>query len=246
MAKESFDNLMLIGRAGSGKSEFTDFLKQVDQNERLNKYHISQFEEIDDFPWIHSIFRDEDLWEELGVPRRLSKKDQKIYTTVDYDIYKFMALKFSLELKKRTNFNDNYYKDKTIIVEYARGRSDGYKSTLEAFDDWLLKRSAIFYLDNTYEESTRRNTVRSSEKIEKQTILHHKCPVEVMEKYYETHDWYDLTDKKPTGFIKIKGISIPFVSVWNIPESHDFKVLEERYSAPLIKLWDLYSKREKV
>lgn len=243
MAKASFDNLMLIGRAGSGKSELIDFLKSLKDDDRLSKYNVGLIEEIDDFPWLFSLFKDEDIWEALGRPRTLSKKIGHIYDTVDYDLYDFTSLKFNLEVKKRISSEEHFYEKKTLFIEYARGRSDGYKRTLNLFSPELLKNTAIFYMDNTFEESMRRNTIRSSESDEDQTILKHKTPLNVMEYYYKDHDWYDLTDKKPSGYLKIHGINVPFVTVWNIPESHDLNVLETRYSTSLKTLWKLYSER---
>lgn len=241
MTKRSFDNLMLIGRAGSGKSELVDFLKGVEEGERLEKYHIGAFDEIDDFPWIHSMFKDEDIWEKLGRPRRSSTRIENIYATTDYDIYKFTILKFNMVISEKCLSAPAYYQNKTLFIEFARGREDGYKIAFDLFDKDILEKTAIFYMDNTFEESMRRNTVRSSESEVEQSILYHKVPVEVMEDYYKTHDWYDLTDKRPHGYLEIKGLKIPFVTVWNIPESHDLKVLEGRYSPPLKKLWELYS-----
>lgn len=243
MARRSFDNLMLIGRAGSGKSELVDFLKTVSETERFEKYNIGAFDEIDDFPWIHAMFKDEDIWEKLGCPRRLSKRVERTYETLDYDIYDFTTLKFNIEIERNYSGNDGYYDNRTLFIEYARGREDGYRRSFDLLDEDILERTAIFYMDNTFEESMRRNTTRSSDKDEKQTILYHKVPLGVMENYYRTHDWYDLTDKEPHGHIVVKGMRIPFVTVWNVPESHDMKVLEERYSPPLKKLWDLYENR---
>lgn len=243
VTRETFDNLMLIGRAGSGKSELIDFLKNVKETERLEKYHIGKFEEMDDFPWLLSMFEDEDIWEKLGRPRKFSKKIEKVYENMDYEIYKFTALKFDLEIRKLTAANGNYYNDRTLFVEFARGREDGYKSTLGLFSPEVLKRTAIFYMDNTFEESMRRNTTRSCESDTNQTILCHKVPLGIMEGYYKTHDWDKLTAKKPDGDIIVNGVNVPFVTVWNIPESHDFKVLEARYSPPLKKLWELYKNK---
>lgn len=235
-----FDNLILIGRGGSGKSELIDFLKNVSLSERQEKYHIGEFKEIDDFPWIHSMFKDEDIWEELGRSRKLSRKTNKIYITTDYDVYKFMILKFNMVIREEYMDDPFFYDNKTLFIEFARGREDGYKLAFSLLDKEILKKSAIFFMDNTFEESMRRNTVRSSDSDTKQTILNHKVPVEVMENYYKIHDWYELTDKKPSGYIEAQGLKVPFVTVWNIPESHDFKVLEERYSPPLKELWKLY------
>lgn len=241
MTIKTFDNLMLIGRGGSGKSELIDFLKSVSLKERLEKFHVGEFDEIDDFPWIHAIFKEEDLWEKLGRPRQLSRRQENIYATVDYQIYDFMILKFNIAISEKYLWGSDFYKRNTLFIEYARGGENGYKKALGLFDPELLRHTAIFYVDNTFEESMRRNEVRSSESDVKQTVLNHKVPVEVMEALYKTHDWYDLTDKKPEGYIEAQGIRIPYVTVWNIPESHDLKVLEGRYSPQLKKLWQLYS-----
>lgn len=243
MTKNAFDNLILIGRGGCGKSELIDFLKQVDEKSRLEKYHIGAFEEMDDFPWLYSMLKEEDLWEQLGRPRQLATRRENVYITKDYGIYKFLTLKFNLEIEKKLLHNRAFYDSKTLFIEFARGRDDAYKTAFSLLDEKILKRSAVFYLDNTFEESLRRNTVRSSDSDAKQTILKHKVPIEVMEYYYKTHDWYELTGKAAEGFISFKDVEIPFVTVWNMPESHDFKVLEERYGPPLKKLWELYNNK---
>ena len=84
MTKLSFDNLMLIGRAAAGKSELIDFLKKIPKEERIQKYHIGAFEEMDDFPWLYQMWKDEDIWEKLGRPRKLAKKRDNVYLTEDY------------------------------------------------------------------------------------------------------------------------------------------------------------------
>lgn len=241
MSSKTFDNLMLIGRAGSGKSELIDFLKNVDEASRLEKYHIGAFTEVDDFPWIHAMFKDEDIWEELGRPRRYSRRIENVYATTDYEIYSFTIMKFNVEIRKHFINTPGFYKNNTLFIEYARGRDNGYRDALNLFDREILEHTAVFYMDNTFEESMRRNIVRSSDSDVNQTVLNHKVPVEVMEHLYKTHDWYELTGKKASGYVEVKGVKVPFVTVWNIPESHDFKVLEGRYSPPLKDLWRLYS-----
>lgn len=243
MQKQAFDNIILIGRGGCGKSELIDFLKRVPEADRLEKFHIGTFEELDDFPWLHSMLKDEDLWEQLGYPRRLGQRKENVYVTRDYNIYGFLILKLNRTVREKFLSSSDFYKNKTLFIEFARGREGAYKKAFGMFDREILKESAVFYLDNTFEESLRRNEVRSNDKDTNQTILNHKVPVEVMEYLYKTHDWHELTDKKPDGYIETQGVRVPFVTVWNIPESHDFSVLEGRYSAPLVKLWELYQNR---
>ena len=48
--KNTFDILLLIARPAAGKSEVIDYLKQVPLEERLRRFHVGKFEEIDDFP----------------------------------------------------------------------------------------------------------------------------------------------------------------------------------------------------
>lgn len=244
MGKRSFNNIILTGRGGSGKSEFIDFLKKIDKEERLAKYNIGDFDEMDDFPWLYSMFRDEDIWESLGRERSLSKKVEQIYITKDYGLYDLMTLKFNLELGKKLAARPDFYDKHTLFIEFARGRKGSYRRTFDLLSEEVLKESCIFFLDNTFEESMRRNTVRSKASDSKQTILHHKVPVEVMEYYYKENDWKELTGGRQFGYLEVKGLKVPFVTVWNIPESHDFKVLEERYSPPLKKLWELYTIKE--
>jgi hypothetical protein len=244
--KKTFDNLMLIGRAAAGKSEFIDFLKKIPEPQREEKYHIGHFEEMDDFPWLYAMLKDEDLWEQLGRSRNLASRRENVYITKDYDVYRFLTLKFNQQVAKRLFEEPKFYEHKTLFIEYARGREDAYKIALNLLDKDILKRTAIFYLDNTFEESLRRNTVRSTDSDAKQTILHHKTPLEVMEYYYRTHDWHELTGKKESGYIEIKGIKMPFVTVWNIPESHDFHILEKRYGPALKRLWELYDDKKTV
>jgi hypothetical protein len=189
------------------------------------------------------MLKDEDILEQLGYPRRFGERVENVYRTKDYNLYNFLILKFNVTIKEKYIAKPEFYEKKTLFIEFARGREDGYKKVFNMLDKEILKNSAIFYLDNTFEESLRRNTTRSTDKDTNQTILNHKVPVEVMEYLYKTHDWYELTDKQPSGYVSAQGLKIPFVTVWNMPETLDFKALEERYSGPLKKLWELYKTR---
>jgi len=55
-ARTTFDIILLTGRPGSGKSEVIDYLKQTPLEERLRRFHIGPFEEIDDFPMLWAWF----------------------------------------------------------------------------------------------------------------------------------------------------------------------------------------------
>ena len=67
MSRDIFDIIILNGRPAAGKSEVIDFLKRVPPEERVKKFHIGEFEEIDDFPILWEQFEDDDLLEDMGL-----------------------------------------------------------------------------------------------------------------------------------------------------------------------------------
>ena len=78
-----FKKLILLGRPASGKSEFIDFLKNTPEKERAQNYHIGPFKELDDFLWLWEKFKEDDLWETAGHPRRYSKTAEHGYVEID-------------------------------------------------------------------------------------------------------------------------------------------------------------------
>lgn len=50
--KLTFEILLLIGRLAAGKSEIIDYLKSTPLDERIDRFHIGNFDEIDDFPMV--------------------------------------------------------------------------------------------------------------------------------------------------------------------------------------------------
>jgi hypothetical protein len=66
-------------------------------------------------------------------------------------------------------------------------------------------------------------------------------PRETYDYFYDVNDWGDLTGGQPSGQVDINGLSVPFVSMNNEPESTDPIVLEARYAAALERLWELRS-----
>ena len=244
MNKQSFDIIILTGRAGAGKSEFIDFLKKTPKEQRLEKYHVGAFEELDDFVWIWNMGVDDDIWESLGKERLHTINVGHGYTeSHDRDLLltDFMTKKMNHELTSHYLKNEKYFDENSLFVEFARGGDDCFKKTFDHFDKDVLERVAVFFIDNTPEESERRNEARYQAKAER-SILAHKTPEENMI-FYRTNDWNKLVDEKRSGYLNVKGVNLPFVSVWNIPELTDPKQIEERFAPPVIKLWDLYTNR---
>lgn len=238
----TFDNIILTGRPASGKSEFIDFLKGVPAKERIKKFHVGEFDELDDFLWVWEMGEADDIREKLGRPRADTVNVGHGYYTKEPELVltKFMTLKMNREILEKYESRPEFYRDRTLFIEFARGGKGAYRWTLDNFDEKVLRRSAIFFLSNSFEESVRRNEARYRAR-KKHSILAHKVPDEELHGIYKTHDWLELTGGRAEGCLDVKGVRLPFVTVSNEPEVTDPKLIEERFAPPLVRLWGLYS-----
>jgi hypothetical protein len=128
----------------------------------------------------------------------------------------------------------------TTLVEFSRGQSFGYGRSLSRLEPRLLQQAAILYVLVSFEESWRRNVARYDEK-NKDGILTHSVPRAEMERTYGEDDWHAITGGKPLGYLSTQGINVPFVTMFNEPESTDPQVLDHRYGVALSELkllWD--------
>ena len=66
---DTFNILLLIARPAAGKSEIIAHLKNTSIDKRISKYHIGDFEELDDFPMLWTWFEEDAILSELGHPR---------------------------------------------------------------------------------------------------------------------------------------------------------------------------------
>ena len=114
----------------------------------------------------------------------------------------------------------------------------GYRNVYEKLEPEILKRSAILYIQVSFAESKRKNDARYKEWA-KGSILSHSLPEESLLRFSESDDWDELSGGKESGFIQIKGIDIPFVTMPNEPELKDGPELDARYSRALTLLKSL-------
>lgn len=241
---KKFDHLILLGRPASGKSEFIDYIKSLPDDERTEICHIARFEEIDDFPWLWEKFTDDDIWEATGYPRLYSENympGNPHMSPKGTHLFDFCMEKFNIEIGKKYLSSDDFYKDGTLIIEFSRGGKKTYTGALSKLSAGVLERAAILFIDVTKDESWRRNVARY-EKKKRASILCHSLPRETYEYQYGTHDWPELTDKKESGFIGIKGLKIPFITMNNEPELPPGPEIAGRYKRALDKLFELYGK----
>lgn len=240
---KTIDNLILIGRPASGKSEFIDYLKKLPVNERISKFRIGRFDEIDDFPWLWEKFVEDNMWEKLGMPRLCSKQDGMGNVGLAAEHPEYFALmieKLNYEVNRSYTSNNSFYEENTLFIEFSRGGKYGYRDSLNALDPEILKKSVILYNEVSYDESCRKNIKRYEEK-KQSSILAHRVTDETMEAFYKDDDWNELSEGRNMGALTLNGVAVPFAKANNEPESADPAVLDERYSAPLIKLFGMYT-----
>ncbi len=210
---EHFPILIITGRPAAGKSEVIDFLKKADPAERLKRFHIGEFEELDDFVYVWETFEIDDILTKHGKPRLWT--DEK-YWFREHFIWNLYMERMSLEYRKKVARDPHYHDRKTVLVEFARGGDNGIAEALSYLHEDVLKNAALMYIRVSYEESVRKNR-RRARKGQEDSILYHSLPDEKMEFYYKTNDWETLEKKNP-NYIEVKGFKIPYAVFENEPE----------------------------
>jgi hypothetical protein len=235
MSANNFPVLIITGRPAAGKSEVIDFLKKADPNERLSKFHISDFEELDDFVYVWETFETDDILSRHGKPRVWT--DEK-YWFKDHFIWNLYIERINLEYRKKLARNPNYHDGKTTLIEFARGGDNGIYEALGYLHEDVLRRASLMYIKVSYEESVRKNR-RRARPGEEHSILHHSLPDAKMDFYYRTNDWEKLAAKDP-NYIEVKGFKIPYAVFENEPEKTlDPALIAQELERATRKLWGM-------
>lgn len=237
-----FANLFVLGRPAGGKSEFIDFMKTCPPDDRAATFGIGRFEEVDDFPWLWEACLEDDAREARGESRLVSEKTAEGYNITRPKFRGSLVERFNAAITARLLANPRFYDDGTLLIEFARGRDDGFRESLDRFQPETLERAAILYIDVSFEESFRRNNARYK-KGREESILFHKVPDRDMLGFFRDNDWSSITGGAPDGRLEVAGVEVPFVSMPNEPESTDPLVLRDRYALALGRLLDLYRTR---
>jgi hypothetical protein len=233
-----FEHLFVLGRPAGGKSEFIDFMKRLSDEERARDFGIGRFQEVDDFPWLWQACLEDDAREERGEPRQVSERTPEGYNITRPKFRRSLVDQFNAAIATRYLANPAFYRDGTLLIEFARGGDDGFRASLERFRPEILGRAAILYIQVSFEESFRRNSSRYRPGQE-ESVLFHKVPDRDMLGYFRDNDWQAITGGAPDGYLELSGVCVPFVSMNNEPESTDPAVLRDRYSRALNRLRDL-------
>lgn len=238
----TFDHLFVLGRPAGGKSEFIDFMKKAEDDDRARTYGIGRFEEVDDFPWLWDACLADDDREARGLPREISERTPEGYNITKPGFRGALVDRFNDVIRSRYLARPEFYGDGTLLIEFARGIGDGFFESLERFDPAILARAAILYINVSFDESYRRNHARYR-KGQEESILFHKVPDRDMYGFFRDNDWARITGGATDGRLALRGVEVPFVSMLNEPESTDPGVLGPRYAAALGRLRDLVRTR---
>ena len=236
---EVFPCIILNGRPAAGKSEVIDYLKNTSIEERKKRFHIGEFIEIDDFPYIWEWFEEDDILSKYGKERLHSKPDYYFKDEIFWDV---CIEKLNLAFAKHMRDVKGFSKDITGIIEFSRGGENGFAHAYSILSDEILKMSGICYIKVSYEESVRKNR-RRARKGQEDTVLFHSLPDDKMDFYYKVNDW-DKIAPDMDGYMKVNGINVPYAVFPNEPEATDAPekiapVLEET----LCRLWKRVSAR---
>lgn len=237
-----FQNLIITGRPACGKSEFIDFMKKIPLEQRIEKYCIGKFEEIDDFPWLWELCEEDDRREKEGLKRLCTESVPEGFNVIEQGLRGRLIEKMNEVIIKKYLKRPEFYDEGTLMIEFARGKTDGFRNSLNNLSKEVLEVSAILHILVTFEESYRKNNARYEKGLES-SILFHKVPDKDMFGFFKENDWLELTENRPDGYLMINDVKVPFLTMNNEPELTDPEGLEKRYSLALKKLMQLYQNR---
>lgn len=230
--------LLLIARPAAGKSEIINYLKNTPYTERVERYHIGIFEEIDDFPMLWTWYEEDGILAEMGYPMLHTTPDG--YFKYPY-LWNLLIERISLEYqKKMRDFSGD-----TVILEFSRGSEHGgYKNAFQHLSGEILKDLAILYVDVPWEESLRKNRRRYNPD-RPDSILEHGLSDEKLERLYRDTDWNELIEGQP-DYLMIKDYQVPYVVFENADDvtTDQGKELGARLETKLGRLWSLSQQKE--
>lgn len=202
-----FDIILLIARPAAGKSEVIDYLKNTPLDERIKRFHVGKFDEIDDFPMLWTWFEEDALLEKIGFPRLHT--DQRGHFLGQH-LWNILIRRIGLEYQKKLRDIPNYSETFTTVIEFSRGTEHGgYRSAFSHLLPQMLNKMAVVYIDVSWEESLRKNRNRFNPE-KPDSILEHALPDAQLERLYKEVDWSEVCEADPK-FLSIQGVRVPYV-----------------------------------
>lgn len=199
--------LILIGRPGAGKSEIIDYLKRQTDDERLRRFGIGPFVEIDDFPMLWTWFEEDHILAEMGYGRLHSDADGYF---LHNDFWNLLIRRLELEYNKLLADRPEMSSTKTAIVEFSRGTEHGgFREAFTHFSPEFLRKAAVLYIDVSWEESLRKNRRRFNPD-RPHSILEHGLDDTKLARLYERSDWKEFSAADP-DYLIVGSTRIPYV-----------------------------------
>lgn len=237
-----FPILILTGRPASGKSEIIDYLKKCDPIVRLERFHIANFDELDDFLYVWETFELDDLMTQTGKERVWSDERYWFKDPYIWDLY---IKRLALDYRKKIVKDPSYHERKTSLVEFARGGDNAIQHALTFLSDEMLGKASLLYIRVDFEESVRKNR-RRARRGEEDSILYHSLPDDKMEFYYRTNDWEQI-EARDANFINVREHTLPYAVFENMPEKTlDPQLLAVELERATSKLWALRERQTKA
>lgn len=236
--KNTFDIVLLIARPAAGKSEIINYLKNTPLEQRVERFHIGKFNEIDDFPMLYTWFEEDDLLQRMGFPRLHS--DQDGYFLGNH-LWNLLIERIGLEYQKQLRDIPGFSTDYTTIVEFSRGKEHGgYASAFKHLPLQMVEKMAVLYLDVSWEESLRKNRKRFNPN-RPDSILEHSLPDAKLERMYKEIDWQEVSAADPE-YLSIQGEQVPYVVFDNNDDvtTAQADALGKRLQERLSTLWKIY------
>ena len=203
--------LILIGRPGAGKSEIIDYLKKQDENERLRRFGIGPFTEIDDFPMLWAWFEEDAILEQMGLDRLHSDPDGYFLSN---DLWHVLIRRLELEYNKFLVDQEDSSKRTTVIVEFSRGtQHGGFEQAFAEFSSSFLSNAVVLYIDVSWEESLRKNRKRFNPD-RPHSILEHGMDDHKLSTLYQRSDWKKFSAGDPQ-YLLVGDVRVPYVEFPN-------------------------------
>src|SRR5450759_1083592 len=189
-------------------------MKKLPADGRAADYGIGRFEEVDDFPWLSDACLEDDARESRSEPRQVSERAAEGYNITRPKFRGSLVDRFNEVIARQYLANPEFYEDGTLLIEFARGRDDSFRESLERFQPEILSRSAILYIQVSLEETFRRNSARYKPG-HAESILLHKVDVLDMPGCFRQNDWAGIALGGSGGRRWRGGVEVPFVSMSN-------------------------------
>lgn len=227
MIKNNFEIVILNGRPAAGKSEIIDYLKHLAIEERLRRFHIGEFEEIDDFPILWDRYEDDNIFEMLGQKRLFTDtffefEGQRYpgFTFREDFFWNYLIEKLNQAYAKKIRDYDKFHETMTAIIEFSRGAEHGgFQRAYNHLADEILKRAVTIYIKVSFAESLRKNRRRFNPD-KPDSILEHALEDKKLEKLYKASDWAEFSSRDPE-YLHVRNIKIPYAVFNNEPEITD-------------------------